>query len=835
MNRNKTLLSVKPNRKRWMAPTALALAAIMGVTTVITTPVYAANTTTVSTEADSDTSDSSSSSSSSKDSTVTKDETVYVVADAKGNKKTVTVSDQLKGAGEESTVQDSSTLSDIQNTKGDETYTGSGDSMSWKTDGEDIYYQGKSDAELPVGVNFTYYLDGEEIEPQDLVGKSGKLTIDIEYTNDTETTLTVDGKEQTTKVPFVMMTGMFMPSEKFSNITIDNGKIIDDGSKSIVIGFGMPGLSDILDVDRLKGEDDDELDLDNIKDKVDDTNIPESVEIKADVKDFEMDSTYTIAMNDVFNEVDFSDVNSLSDLSSKVDELEDATLQIVDGSKDLATGTNTLYKNYGTFDEGIATLQSGIKTYTDGVTTAANGANDLNTGAVSLRDGLGTISSNSAALDKGASDAADGVKSYVGGANQIKAGINANVSAIGGSPVQVAQAYLNTNGDSVKKLSEYSSLLENTTATQKVISDIIAAQKKGAAAQDGNVNDAGAKPAVVKRAASVANIATTDESAPNDVSAEESSQSNEISDVSSVTAETTYGDAPVDSVETVGNTFPDENASVSPQLSVQANNISSPVLMAANNAGQANNADAAMQSVIANIVATDYGLKDPTTISDMTTIILAGLQAYKSAASQGTDAANAAFAKAATSAVYTAAGFSDAGTAQATIQQVAIATALVGANSGLNTLTSNDSTLLSGVNTLSDSVKKYTDGVDTAYAGSQTLADGTASLNSGLQTIASNNYTLVSGINSLKTASGQIKNGIKKLLDGSNKLSDGTQEYYDTVITKGLKPLTKSIDKLQDIADGDYSYDNFSGIADGMDGTVRFVITTESIKEDDSN
>lgn len=291
-----------------------------------------------------------------------------------------------------------------------------------------------------------------------------------------------------------------------------------------------------------------------------------------------------------------------------------------------------------------------------------------------------------------------------------------------------------------KKLSEYSSLLENTTATQKVISDIIAAQKKGAAAQDGNVNDAGA-----------------------------------------------------------------------------------------------NNADAAMQSVIANIVATDYGLKDPTTISDMTTIILAGLQAYKSAASQGTDAANAAFAKAATSAVYTAAGFSDASTAQATIQQVAIATALVGANSGLNTLTSNDSTLLSGVNTLSDSVKKYTDGVDTAYAGSQTLADGTASLNSGLQTIASNNYTLVSGINSLKTASGQIKNGIKKLLDGSNKLSDGTQEYYDNVITKGLKPLTKSIDKLQDIADGDYSYDNFSGIADGMDGTVRFVITTESIKEDDSN
>ena len=113
---------------------------------------------------------------------VTKDETVYVNADADGKVSKITVSDQLVGAGSEKSVKDASSLSDIQNVKGDETYTGSGDSMVWDSDGNDIYYQGSSDKELPVGVSFTYYLDGKEIAPKDLAGKSGKLTVKIQDT-----------------------------------------------------------------------------------------------------------------------------------------------------------------------------------------------------------------------------------------------------------------------------------------------------------------------------------------------------------------------------------------------------------------------------------------------------------------------------------------------------------------------------------------------------------------------------------------------------------------------------------------------------------------------------
>lgn len=831
MNRNKTLLSYKTSEKKWMAPTALALAAIMGVSTGITTPVYASGAT-VSPSFVSVTGTGKDTGSSENDK-ITKEETVYVVADSKGKTKTITVSDKLKGAGKESTVSDVSELKDIENTNGDETFEGSNDDMTWHTAGDDIYYQGKSDKSLPVGVSFTYYLDGEEIEPEDLVGKSGKLTIDIEYENNTETTVNVDGRDQTTKIPFVMMTGLIMPSDKFSDITIDNGKIIDDGSKSIVVGFGMPGLSDILDVDRLKDSEENSLDFDDIKYKVDNQSIPESVEIKADVKDFELDSTYTVAINDVFNEIDFSDVSSLSDLTSKVSELEDATLKIVDGSKELSDGTKTLKDNYVKLDSGIAELQNGIKSYTDGVNTASGGASELYNGAVSLRDGLGALSANSAALSKGASDASDGVKAYVSGVEQIKSGINTKQEVLSNnSPVDVANNFLQTN-EAYQKLGTYSALLQSNKTAQ-VLKDILTAMAQAAAAQGGaqgqqqgqGQQDNQGQSESDNNGAKANELSFENESKDSDINnntdqnniisedasnADEGTENNE----NSVRAEIAYASVPETEIEIA---TPKENVNNVAEQNAQPNQ---------------QDQQAQMQTMIASIVAKDYGLTDQATIVAMTQIIGAGLQAYQTAAAQGQDAAMAAFSSAATTALYTAAGVTDANGASATIQEAAMAQALVQLNSGLNTLTSNDSALISGADTLSASVKKYTDGVDQAYEGSKTLADGANTLNTGMQTIVANNDSLNSGAATLKSSSSKVLDGINKLFNGASELSKGTKQYYDEVILNGLKPLSNSINKLEDITEGDYSYDNYSGISDDMDGSVKFIITTESIKSDD--
>ena len=242
MNRNRKL------RKQMMSGLAVGMAAVMGAA-----PVYAAT---------------------GEDAAVSKEETVYVNANADGSEDQITVSNWLKNAGTEKNLQDESELKDIKNVKGDEEFTQSGNKLTWQTDGEDIYYQGTTTKEPPVSVKFTYYLDGKEIKPDDLAGKSGKLKIKVDYTNNTKTTVDINGKKETMYTPFVLMTGMILPQDTFSNVKIDNGKVISDGSRNIVIGFGMPGLQESLG-----------LNSDSLEDLVSgdsDFELPESLEITAD-------------------------------------------------------------------------------------------------------------------------------------------------------------------------------------------------------------------------------------------------------------------------------------------------------------------------------------------------------------------------------------------------------------------------------------------------------------------------------------------------------------------------------------------------------------------------
>ena len=236
-------------------------------------------------------------------SSVSKEETVYVNADASGNPQQITVSNWLKNAGSESSVEDQSDLTNIKNVKGDETFSENGDSLTWNTDGSDIYYQGQSNKDLPVSVKFTYFLDGQEMQPQDLVGKSGHLQIKIQYTNNEKKSAKVDGKNETIYSPFVMLTAMILPDDTFSNVTIDNGKVISDGSRNIVVGVGMPGLKDSLKLDTLSLSTDDEDK--NSEDKTLDIDIPDSVSIEADVTDFSMSSSLTVALSDLLKDIDF--------------------------------------------------------------------------------------------------------------------------------------------------------------------------------------------------------------------------------------------------------------------------------------------------------------------------------------------------------------------------------------------------------------------------------------------------------------------------------------------------------------------------------------------------
>ena len=323
--------------------------------------------------------------------TVDKEETVYVVADPDGTPNEVIVSDWLKNHSGAATLEDVSDLKDIENVKGDETFTqGTDGSLTWQADGNDIYYQGTTDKELPIDMKMTYYLDGKEISPEDLAGKSGKVTIRMDYTNKEKT-------EDGVYVPFTAVTGMML-NKNFTNVEVTNGKVVSDGNNQVVVGFAFPGLSESLDLDS--------KDLEDIE-------IPDYVEVTADVEDFSLDMTMTFVMSDILQELDVDQDIDLSGIEDAIDSLSDASNQLVDGSKELADGTGSLVDGVKAYTNGVAALKSGIGAYTDGVSQVKSGVD-------AYTDGVAQVAGGTKQLADKSGDLKDGITQLVGGAMQIQ-------------------------------------------------------------------------------------------------------------------------------------------------------------------------------------------------------------------------------------------------------------------------------------------------------------------------------------------------------------------------------------------------------------------------------
>lgn len=310
-----------------------------------------------------------------------KDETVYVLANADGSVKKIIVSDWIMNNGGK-TVSDKTELSDIKNVKGDESYVMDTDNMrEWNADGKDIYYQGTISKALPVDLKVSYELDGKPVSAESLAGKSGKVTIRFDYTNNQYKNVSIDGKNTKIYVPFVMLTGLLLDNDIFTNVEISNGKIINDGDRIIAVGFALPGMQENLNLSR---------------DKVD---IPDFVEITADVNNFALSNTLTVAANSIISDLDVSKLDSADDLQASLTELSSAMSKLLDGSSEL----------YG----GLSKLLLKSNELISGVDKLANGASALSDGAAALSAGLSELVSNNDTLNAGAKQVFDTLLSAV--------------------------------------------------------------------------------------------------------------------------------------------------------------------------------------------------------------------------------------------------------------------------------------------------------------------------------------------------------------------------------------------------------------------------------------
>lgn len=315
---------------------------------------------------------------------ISKDETVYVLAGADGSVQKIIVSDWLKNELGSASLTDKSGLSNIENVKGDESYSINGDNMTvWDAQGNDIYYQGDIQKELPVGLTVRCTLNGKAVSPEQLKGQSGKVTIRFDYENRQYETVQINGQNQRIYVPFAMLTGMILDNDTFRNVTVSNGKLVNDGDRTVVVGLAFPGLQENLNLSR------------------DQLSIPSSVEITADVTDFSLGMTVTLACNDLFSQLGDVDLGSL-DAAGSLNKLTDAMDQLLNGSSALYDGLTTLLDKSGELAAGVEELAQGAAAIKAGADSLDEGAAELKAGLADLSEGLNKLSANSAALNGGA-------------------------------------------------------------------------------------------------------------------------------------------------------------------------------------------------------------------------------------------------------------------------------------------------------------------------------------------------------------------------------------------------------------------------------------------------
>lgn len=389
------------------------------------------------------------------DTSVSKEETVYVMAKEDGSADQIIVSEWLKNVGKRDLIEDYTRLKDIENVKGEESFEQKNGSGTWKSGGSDIYYQGEIEKDLPVEMKITYKLDGKEVSAKELSGKSGKVTIRFDYTN--------NQKKGGVYVPFVLLTSMTLDNSVCSNVEVENGKVINDGQKSMVVGYALPGLSESLELGNTG------------------VSIPNYVKVTCDAEKFEMGGTMTVATSSLLSDLDVGSIDSMDDLEDALDQLQSAAGELQDGSVKLQEGADKLTSGTGDLYKGTKTLKEKLSQLGAGLKSAQTGTKTLKQGADQLQAGSGQLQTGAEALETGIQQVISGVDSAVNGLQQTIAGDKAVLTGLKQLQAQSTELGLTEQQKAIldNAINELKAGLNQTIAGQEAVSKGLTEGKSG--------------------------------------------------------------------------------------------------------------------------------------------------------------------------------------------------------------------------------------------------------------------------------------------------------------------------------------------------------------------
>ena len=699
--------------------------------------------------------------------TNTRQETVYVFNDASGNKNHITVNEKITDA-----------------------------------NGNETLNKTESSENAPVTMKVTYKLDGKEIKPEDLAGKSGKVTICFDYTNNQKKTVTINGKKQTVAVPFTMITGMMLPTDVFSNVEVTNGKLTKVGDNIVAVGMTMPGLKDTMNL--------------KFNDKSLDLDIPEYFELTADVKDFSLDMTMSVATSNLLSDMNADDI-TLDDLKKTVASLDDAATQLADGTVSLQDGTQQLSDAIPALTDGVnqlntgaSSLKDGIYAYADGAASAYEGSVSLNDNMKAYADGIGTLYNTlkNNNLDSSVASAADGASQLAAGATTLDAGID---SALAGAGQLVTGADALSGG--LTKLEAGSDQLAAGTTQLK---SSLEAGKTQATESYSTAYGSFYKVAFAVTCMSQGinpNSATPQQQA---VIAAAMAQSG-ISQTPDVTSKTQYALATGYILKNYASVKQVVAATVSAAAGGQLDEAAvsakadEQIVTMTSGLSQAYQAYSNCNTTLSSLEDAGYfdGMSD----------LNAGIKSANSGATQ---------LKAGIDQLSTGAGQLSAGSKQL--------------KAGLGTLST-------GLNTLSTSVgsfSTYREGTlcSSLYAlnlnAGKLQQEGTAVLQSGLSQLTANNATLKSGAVQLADGTATLKDSSVTLADGVTQLNEGAITLKDGMAqfnSEAIEPITKlvdsdaqtAVDTIKAVVKAGQEYNSFLGKSDDKAGSVTFVYKTAGI------
>lgn len=712
-----------------------------------------------------------------------KTETVYAVLNGDGSLSDIVVSGWLHNDSGIKNLKEKLNLTDVKNVKTDEVPEDNNGEYTWNSDSNDIYYQGNSTEQLPVTMQITYELDGQQLSQEELKGKSGHLKINIHLTNVNSETKTINGKNVIIH-PFFVAGGMLsLNNDHYSNTTCDQGKIVTDGSKQMLVFAAVPGLKDTLD----------SADLSKVSDQL---SIGDDINIECDVTDCD-ELNLMMGMS---NEEDISDIldegDSIEELTDGITKLMDADDQLVDGSQQLADGTQQLI----TESEPLTSSSGSIRTLSNGALTLNSGALRLKAALAQYTDGVGQLN-----------DGVNALYAIPDGANQISLGMTTPVEE--GKPessLTGGAAALTAGLQNMKQQVDAGLSSENVTAMMAQLDTAISTLN-------------GLKRTLTDDAKTLTDLKKTLSTATEQLDGLKTVMTGFVtSSATSLTASIGAIETSIGSIDAALKNVPDDEANA---VARKALNDSKETLKTQ---------EATLAEKLKVLSGDAAGLpaqlqQAAKSLSDMNTTLDSSLGALQGL---GTDVDNA----------ITTMGTLKTTLEGSTSQLGALANMKGTMDAGFDQLIAGSKKISAGIDQVNTGVQALAEqsktGIDKVKTATSQLAsnnevlnEGMASLQTGTQTVANQSDSfnqMADGLDSLKDA-------FVTLNDGAQQLADGQKQFRQDGLDQLKEKVDLSVDEVEmlkeimdDIKSMNMQYKEYAGNNPDMDVTTRYVFRTKT-------